>query len=76
MENMMCILVGYKNFTIVPPHDRDFVYPGFNGLPDNYSPVEFVNPDYNLWPRFKEARVKTVHIGQGDCLYMPAYWWH
>jgi hypothetical protein len=42
MENMMCVFVGYKNFTIVPPHDRLFVYPGANGLPNNYSPVEFV----------------------------------
>lgn len=46
MENMMCVFEGYKNFTIVPPHDRLFVYAGHNGLPNNYSPIEFVNPDY------------------------------
>jgi hypothetical protein len=29
MENMMCVFEGYKNFSIVPPMDRDFVYAGF-----------------------------------------------
>jgi hypothetical protein len=76
MENMMCVLEGYKNFTVVPPYDRDLVYAGHNGLPDNYSPIEFVNPDYDRYPKFKEARIKTIHIAPGDCLYLPAYWWH
>ena len=76
MENMMCVLEGYKNFTIVPPYDRDHVYAGYDGYPDNYSPIEFVNPDYERWPDFRNARVKTVHIAAGDCLYLPAYWWH
>jgi len=76
MENMMCVFVGYKNFTIVAPHERIYVYAGYNGVPENYSPVEFVDPDYSLWPEFKKAHVRTVHIAPGDCLYMPAYYWH
>ena len=72
----MCVFVGYKNFTIVSPHERSYVYAGHIGVPDNYSPVEFVNPDYNKWPLFKKAHVKTAHIAPGDCLYMPAYFWH
>lgn len=72
----MCVFEGYKNFTIVPPHDRLFVYAGYNGLPNNYSPIEFVNPDLNKWPLFKHARVRTVHIAPGDCLYLPSFYWH
>ena len=72
----MCVYAGYKNFTIVSPYDRKWIYPGFNGLPSNYSPVEFVAPDYEKWPLFKKARVKTVHIAPGDCLFLPAYYWH
>lgn len=45
MENMMCVFEGYKNFTIVAPHEREYVYAGYNGVPDNYSPIEFVAPD-------------------------------
>ena len=76
MENMMCVYAGYKNFTIVAPYDRKWIYPGHGGLPSNYSPVEFVDPDYEKWPLFKKARVKTVHIAPGDCLFLPAYYWH
>jgi hypothetical protein len=76
MENMMCVLEGYKRFTIVSPYDREYVYAGHGGLPDNYSPIEFVKPDYDKYPLFRLARIKTIHIAAGDCLYMPAYWWH
>lgn len=76
MENMMCVYAGYKNFTIVSQYDRKHIYAGENGLPDNYSPVEFVAPDYERFPDFKNARVKTVQIMPGDCLFLPAYYWH
>jgi len=76
MENMMCVYEGYKNFTLVSPYDRKYIYAGYNGLPDNYSPVEIWNPDYEMWPEFAKARVKTVHIKAGDCLFVPSYYWH
>ena len=52
MENMMCVYAGYKNFTIVPQYDREHIYAGNNGLPGNYSPLEFVAPDFEKWPMF------------------------
>lgn len=76
MENMMCVYEGYKNFTMVAPMDRKYLYTGTEGVPDNYSPVEFVQPDYFKHPLFKNARVKMAHILPGDCLYVPAYYWH
>ena len=76
MENMMCMFVGYKNFTIVPMIYRDFVYSGYNGIPRNYSPLEFVAPDYEKFPDFKNAKMMFAHIGEGDCLYNPAYFYH
>ena len=76
MENMMCVYEGYKNFTIVAPMDRKWIYAGTEGYPDNYSPVEFVEPDLVKYPNFVNARVKMAHIRAGDCLYVPAYYWH
>ena len=76
MENMMCVYVGYKNFTIVSQYDRKWIYAGWNGLPDNYSPVEFVAPDYDKWPLFRNARVKMAHVDAGDCLFLPSYYFH
>ena len=76
MENMNCVFEGYKNFTIVAPMDRKYIYAGTEGYPDNYSPVEFVDPNYTKYPDLLKARIKTVHIRAGDCLYIPADYWH
>ena len=76
MENMMCVYEGYKNFTIVAPNDREFLYCGTEGYPENYTPVEFVDVDTVKYPLMTKARIKTVHIRAGDCLYVPAYYWH
>lgn len=53
MENMMCVYEGYKNFWIVPPADRKFIYVGTEGYPDNYSPVELLTPDFEKYPMLK-----------------------
>ena len=76
MENMMCVYEGYKNFTIVHPNDRQHIYCGTEGYPENYTPVEFYNPDYEKYPLMRNARIKMAHIKAGDCLYVPAYYWH
>ena len=76
MENMACVYEGYKNFSVVRAEDRKWIYSGTDGYPDNYSPVEFVAPDYNRYPLLKNAIIKTIHINAGDCAYIPAYYWH
>jgi tRNA wybutosine-synthesizing protein 5 len=76
MENMMCVYEGYKNFSMVRAEDRKWIYSGTEGYPDNYSPIEFVQPDYVKYPLFVNAIVKTIHIKAGDCMYIPAYYWH
>jgi hypothetical protein len=76
MENMMCVYEGYKNFSIVRAEDRKYIYSGTEGYPDNYSPIEFVLPDYEKYPLSQYAVVKTIHIPAGDCAYIPAYYWH
>ena len=52
------------------------MYSGGNGLPRNYSPVDFNNPDFAEFPKFRNVLTGHVHIQEGDCLFMPAYWWH
>eukprot|EP00347_Sterkiella_histriomuscorum_P019921 403339797 len=76
MENIICVFEGYKNFTIVPDEHSPYVYAGFKGLPINYSPLEFVDPDYEQFPLFRKAKLMSAFVDQGDCLYMPSYWWH
>lgn len=59
------------------------MYPGEKGdakdkpiHPANYSPVNFDNPNYELYPNFKKAKVHTVRVENGNCLFLPSYWWH
>ena len=79
----MCVIKGYKNFTIVSPYHSDFVYPGIKPdkysdehMPQNYSPVNFEDPDYEKYPLFKKAKVYRITLKSGDCLFLPSYWWH
>lgn len=76
MENMMCVFEGYKIFYIVAAYDRQHIYCGDGGIPDNYSPIEFFDPDYEKYPDFKNAHVLKARIEPGDCLFVPAYWFH
>ena len=42
-ENFMCVLRGWKKFTIISPFERERLYAGLStSVPSNYSPVDFV----------------------------------
>ena len=45
-------------------------------MPMNYSPVNFDEPDFEKYPDFGKAQVHQVVIEAGNCLYLPANWWH
>ena len=43
----------------------------------NESPVNFFEPDYENYPNFKEIeRRYTVLLHDGDCVFIPAYYFH
>ena len=45
--------------------------------PDTCSPVNFFEPDYSIYPLFEDIdRKYTVLLHEGDCLYVPAYYYH
>lgn len=77
----MCVYKGFKNFSIVSPFHSKYVYPGVGSkgdskIPENYSPLDFVKPDYKKYPLFKQAKVYHVMVEAGDCLFLPGIWWH
>ena len=45
-------------------------------MPPNYSPVDLDNPDLTKYPNFAKVKVYPVKLNEGDCLYIPSYWWH
>ena len=40
------------------------------------SPVNVLNPEYEKFPLFKNAKPMNCTVGVGEMLYLPSYWWH
>lgn len=75
--NLHVQLTGKKRFIIFPPEDWEHLYPfPLHHDLDRRSQVDFDNPDYAKFPRFKGATGTLVELNPGDALYIPPYWWH
>lgn len=80
-DNIACSVVGRRRFTLFPPDQLANLYPG----PLEWAPggqaislIDFHKPDYNKYPRFKNA-LKTSQVTElnpGDALFIPSMWWH
>jgi hypothetical protein len=80
-DNLACVAVGRRRFTIFP---RDQFANLYLGPVDNtpagraVSMVDFHDPDFNRHPRFREAlaHAQVAELEAGDAVYIPAMWWH
>ncbi len=77
-HNLACVVAGHRRFLLFPPEQVANLYVG---PLDNPPPLSFVDPetpDFNSFPRFRQAleAARLAHLGPGDALLMPRYWWH
>ena len=80
-NNIGCVVAGRRRFTLFPPDQIGNLYIG----PLDFAPtgaamslVSLKNPDFDRYPKFREAlaAAQVSELGAGDALYIPPLWWH
>lgn len=80
-DNLACVAVGRRRFTLFPPDQFRNLHLGpLDNTPAGraVSMVDFSNPDFALHPRFREA-LGAAQVGEleaGDALFIPSMWYH
>jgi len=74
MHTQITQVYGSKDFIMYPPDQTPNMYP----YPDNpkFSQVNFLDPDYDKFPLFKEAVPIEFTLREGETLLFPSGWWH
>jgi hypothetical protein len=80
-DNIACCAAGRRRFILFPPAEIGNLYPGpvdFTPAGQIISMVDFERPDFDSYPRFREAleHALLAELEPGDALYVPSMWWH
>ena len=80
-DNLACVAVGRRRFTLFPPEQFRNLYLGpIDNTPAGraVSMVDLHASDFGKYPRFREAlrHAQVPELGPGDALYIPSMWYH
>lgn len=80
-NNLGCVAVGRRRFTLFPPDQFRNLYLGpIDNTPAGraVSMVDFHAPDFAAHPRFRQAlrHAQVAELEPGDAIYIPSMWWH
>ncbi|XP_065829984.1 hypoxia-inducible factor 1-alpha inhibitor-like [Oscarella lobularis] len=77
MENLFSMIYGHKRCILFDPSQYKGLYPFPIHHPhDRQSQVDFDNPNFEMFPRFREVHGYDTILGPGEVLYIPSHWWH
>lgn len=80
-DNLACVAVGRRRFTLFPPDQFRNLYLGpVDNTPAGraISMVDLHAPDFARFPRFREAldHGLVAELDPGDAIYIPSMWYH
>ena len=80
-DNIAVNAVGKRRFTLFPPDQLENLYVGpleFNPAGQAISLVDFHQPDFARFPKFKTAMENAwvAELEPGDAVFVPSMWWH
>ena len=80
-DNVACVVAGRRRFTLFPIEQVENLYIGpLDKTPSGQaiSMVDLKNPDFERFPRFREAMEAAViyELEPGDAIFIPSMWWH
>lgn len=81
MDNLACVAVGTRRFTLFAPQLLDKLYVGPIDNTMAGQPVSLAAssaPDKDRFPLFEEIKDQSLvaELQPGDALYLPKLWWH
>ncbi|NEQ68256.1 MAG: cupin-like domain-containing protein [Symploca sp. SIO2D2] len=76
LPNFNIQIWGRKKWVIFPKDQQDLLYtPSYLSL-NYFSPINYENPDYEKYPKYKEATPIEFVLEPGETLYLPSGWAH
>jgi len=80
-DNIACVAVGRRRFTLFPPDQIENLYVGPLDMTPAGQPisiVDFYAPDFDRYPKYRAAleAAQTANLKPGDAIFIPSMWWH
>jgi len=80
-SNIACVVAGQRRVILFPPEQLANLYVGpldFTPAGQPISLVDFCAPDYERFPKFREAvdTAQMAVLNPGDAIFVPSMWWH
>lgn len=81
LDNVACVCVGRRRFTLFPPDQVANLYVGPLDLTPAGQQISLVDPetpDFERFPRYADALEagQWSELEPGDAIYIPSMWWH
>ena len=76
-RNAIVLLGGERRYILAHPNQCENLAILPKGHPSaRHSEVDWSDPDYEKFPKFKEAKGNEVVLQAGDAMYLPTNWFH